>query len=188
MCSCFRAALFNRGDIISFLLDHGVPIDTRDAQRSTPFLDAVAAGQTKCAQLLLQRGANIKASNIYMKNCIHMAVENEYLETLRILLQESSVLRNLYRPDVKERVPLHYAAMSKDVRVRNTSNISFKTALLAFSLRTDIPNRISLEGIAVTRNIPQLPQLDMLVVLLIIVQLRHHIQSQNVVQKELKVT
>ena len=188
MCSCFRAALFNRGDIISFLLDHGVPIDTRDAQRSTPFLDAVAAGQTKCAQLLLQRGANIKASNIYMKNCIHMAVENEYLETLCILLQESSVLRNLYRPDVKERVPLHYAAMSKDVRVRNTSNISFKTALLAFSLRTDIPNRISLEGIAVTRNIPQLPQLDMLVVLLIIVQLRHHIQSQNVVQKELKVT
>lgn len=188
MCSCFRAALFNRGDIISFLLDHGVPIDTRDAQRSTPFLDAVAAGQTKCAQLLLQRGANIKASNIYMKNCIHMAVENEYLETLCILLQESSVLRNLYRPDVKERVPLHYAAMSKDVRVRNTSNISFKTALLAFSLRTDIPNRISLEGIAVTRNIPQLPQLDMLVVLLIIVELRHHIQSQNVVQKELKVT
>ena len=121
MRSCFRAALFNRGDIISFLLDHGVPIDTRDAQRSTPFLDAVAAGQTKCAQLLLQRGANIKASNIYMKNCIHMAVENEYLETLRMLLKESSVLRNLYRPDVKERVPLHYAAMVKDVRVRNTS-------------------------------------------------------------------
>lgn len=183
MCSCFRAALFNRGDIISFLLDHDVPFDTRDAQRSTPFLDAVAAGQTKCAQLLLQRGANIKASDIYLKNCIHMVVENEYLETLRMLLKESSVLRNLYRPDVKERVPLHYAAMVKDVKVTNNSNVSFKTALLALSLRTDIPIRISLEGIAVTRNIPQLPQLDMLAVLLIIVQLRHHIQSQNLVQK-----
>ena len=120
--------MFNRDDIISFLLDHGVPIDTRDAQRRTPFLDAVAAGHTKCARLLLQRGANIKASDIYMKNCIHMAVENEYLETLRMLLKERSVfsvLWNLYRPDVKERVPLHYAAMVKDVRVRYNSNVSF---------------------------------------------------------------
>ena len=149
MCSCFRAALFDRDDIISFLLDHGVPIDTRDTQNSTPFLDAVAAGQTKCARLLLQRGANIKASDIQMKNCIHMAVENEYLETLRMLLKESSVFRNLYRPDFRERVPLHYAAMAKDVRVGYNSNPTFKTAVLGFSLRSDIPNQISLQAIAV---------------------------------------
>ena len=94
-----------------------MPIDTRDAQSSTPFLDAVAAGQTKCARLLLQRGADIKASDIFMKNCIHIAVENENLETLQMLLEERSVLWNLYRPDVNERVPLHYAAMVKDIRV-----------------------------------------------------------------------
>jgi len=94
-----------------------VPIDTRDAQSSTPFLDAVAAGQTNCARLLLQRGADIKACDIFMKNCIHMAVENENLETLQMLLEERSVLWNLYRPDVNERVPLHYAAMVKDIRV-----------------------------------------------------------------------
>lgn len=117
LCSCFRAAVFNRLDIISFLLDHGVPIDARDAHSSTPFLDAVTAGQTKCARLLLQRGADIRASNIFMKNCIHMAVENENLETLQMLLEERSVLWNLYRPDVNERVPLHYAAMVKDIRV-----------------------------------------------------------------------
>ena len=52
-----------------------------------------------------------------MKNCIHMAVENENLETLQMLLEERSVLWNLYRPDVNERVPLHYAAMVKDIRV-----------------------------------------------------------------------
>lgn len=116
-CSCFRAAVFNRLEIISFLLDNGVPIDTRDAQSSTPFLDAVTAGQTKCARLLLRRGADIKASDIFMKNCIHMAVENDNLETLQMLLEERSVLWNLYRPDVNERVPLHYAAMVKDIRV-----------------------------------------------------------------------
>ena len=119
VCTNFshRAAVFNRVDIISFLLDHHVPIDTRDAESSTPFLDAVAAGQTKCAQLLLQRGADFKASDIFMKNCIHMAVENEHLETLHVLLEEKSILFNLYSPDVNEMVPLHYAAMVKDVRV-----------------------------------------------------------------------
>lgn len=117
VCSCFRAAAFNWDNITSFLIDHGVHFDTRDVQSSTPFLDAVAAGQTTCARLLLQRGADTKASNIYMKNCLHMAVENEHLETLNMLLKQRPILRNLYRPDVNERVPLHYAAMVKDVRV-----------------------------------------------------------------------
>lgn len=110
--------MFNRDDIISFLLDNGVPIDTRDAQNNTPFLGAVAAGQTKCARLLLQRKADFKACDIYMKNCVHMAVENEHLETLCTLLEGTSLLCNLYSRDVNERVPLHYAAMVKDVRVR----------------------------------------------------------------------
>ena len=110
--------MFNRDDIISFFLDHGVPIDTRDSHSITPFLDAVAAGQTKCARLLLQRGADFKASDIYMKNCVHMAVQNDHLETLHMLLEQKSVLWNLYSPDVNERVPLFYAAMVNDVRVR----------------------------------------------------------------------
>ena len=105
-----------------------------------------------------------------MKNCIHMAVENEYLDTLRMLLKESSgfsVLWNLYRPDFKERVPLHYAAMVKDVRVRYNSNVSFKNTVLPFSLRADIPNYImSLEVAAATKNIPRFPHLDMALVLL----------------------
>jgi len=48
-----------------------------------------------------------------------MAVENEHLETLRMLLEKRSLLWNLYAPDIDERVPLHYAAMVKDVRVGN---------------------------------------------------------------------
>lgn len=132
-----RAAVFNRVDIISFLLDHHVPIDTRDAQSSTPFLDAVAAGQTKCAQLLLQRGADFKASDIFMKNCIHMAVENEHLETLHVLLEEKSILFNLYSPDVNEMVPLHYAAMVKDVRVGAMLKGAIYTLICLTSIFTD---------------------------------------------------
>jgi len=115
-----RAAVFNRDDIISFLLDNGVPVDTPDAHHITPFLDAVAAGQTKCAQLLLRRGADFKACDINMKNCVHMAIENEHLETLTMLLEEKFLERNLYSPDVYERVPLHYASMVKDVRIMDT--------------------------------------------------------------------
>ena len=132
-----RAAVFNRVDIISFLLDHHVPIDTRDAQNSTPFLDAVAAGQTECAQLLLQRGAAFKTSDIFMKNCIHMAVENEHLQTLHMLLEEKSILFNLYSPDVKEMVPLHYAAMVKDVRVGTVLKGSMYTLMCHTSILTD---------------------------------------------------
>lgn len=113
----FRAAVFNRDDIISFLLDNGVPVDSPDAHHITPFLDAVAAGQTKCARLLLRRGADFKACDINMKNCVHMAIENEHLETLTMLLEEKFLEKNLYSPDVYERVPLHYASMVKDVRV-----------------------------------------------------------------------
>ena len=65
-----------------------------------------------------------------MKNCIHVTVENEYLETLRMLLKEKSVFWNLYGPDVKGRVPLHYAAIVNDVRVGYNSNVSFKTACI----------------------------------------------------------
>lgn len=137
-----RAAVFNRVDIISFLLDNHVPIDTRDAQSSTPFLDAVAAGQTKCAQLLLQRGADFKASDIFMKNCIHMAVENEHLETLHMLLEEKSILLNLYSPDVNEMVPLHYAAMVKDVRVGTVLKGSMYTLIChPFFLTDPLLNR-----------------------------------------------
>ena len=66
-----------------------------------------------------------------MKNCVHMAVENENLETLQMLLEERTVLWNLYRPDVNERVPLHYAAMVKDVRVGNGNSTSQEKIVIA---------------------------------------------------------
>lgn len=144
----FRAAVFNRDDIISFLLDNGVGFDTRDTQSNTPFLDAVAAGQTRCARVLLQRGADVKASDIFMKNCIHLAVENENLETLQMLLEENSVLSNLYRPDVNERVPLHYAATVKDIRVCMAIVIQlfFSLSIVGYFLRGQIRKKIHVKA------------------------------------------
>ena len=107
--------------MVTFLLDSGVPIDPRDSSNCTPLLDAASAGQTECMTVLLKRGANVRMCDIFMKNCLHLAVENENLETLNVLLDDKDALWNLTRPDVHERVPLHYAAMGADVKVLSSS-------------------------------------------------------------------
>ena len=92
-------------------------MDSKDANGLTPFLCAVASGQTKCAQLLLDSGADIMARDKFQRSCIHLAVENEEEIVLRMLLEKSgSGLANV--PDVYERVPLHYATSTSNIRVR----------------------------------------------------------------------
>ena len=79
----------------------------------TPFLCAVAAGQTNCAKLLLESGADIAARDKYQRCCIHLAVENDKGGVLKMLLQRSgSGLCNV--PDMHERTALHYAASASN--------------------------------------------------------------------------
>ena len=99
------------------MLEEGVEVDPRDGLNRTPLLDASLAGQTQCVIALLQHGAKVDASDVYMKNCLHFAVENEHLASLNVLLSNEKVLCNVDRPDVHERVPLHYAAIAHNVEV-----------------------------------------------------------------------
>ena len=121
----FRAASLNRFEVIKFLLSKGAQLDAKDYESRTPFLEAVASGQTESAQLLLECGADANACDIKMKNCIHLAVENEQLETLNMLLSNSNARENLYRSDVHERVPLHYASNNVNKKVRSLLAIAF---------------------------------------------------------------
>lgn len=83
----------------------------------TPFLSAVAAGHTDCAKLLLESGVDVKPRDMRLRCCVHLAVENEKLETLTMVLSETgSELVNA--GDYVERTPLHYAAIVGDVKVR----------------------------------------------------------------------
>ena len=114
LCS---AASFGTPECLEILLRNCATVDSKDANGLTPFLCAVAAGQTKSAQLLLDSGADIVARDKFQRSCIHLAVENEKEIVLRMLLEKSgSGLTNV--PDVHERVPLHYAASSSNIRVR----------------------------------------------------------------------
>ena len=77
----------------------------------------MSCGQTAAAEFLLLAGADAQAVDSKMKNCLHLAVENQQLETLNMLLDKDEVCENLFRTDVFERTPLHYAAFNENHQV-----------------------------------------------------------------------
>lgn len=94
-------------------------MNTHDGEGRSPFLNAVAAGHVGSARVLLNLGADIKATDLLMKTCVHVAVENEQLKMLAMLLKSHPGTTNLYKADLWDRVPLHYAAKSKDIKVKS---------------------------------------------------------------------
>ena len=119
--NCFvfvsRAALFNQTKLIEFLVQKDAKLNARDSEGRSPFLNAVAAGHVDAAQLLLNLGADINATDLVMKTCVHIAVEHEHLKMLAMLLGSRSGTNNLNKGDLLDRVPLHYAAKTKDIKV-----------------------------------------------------------------------
>jgi len=94
-------------------------VNARDDEGRSPFLNAVAAGHTDSARVLLQLGADTTATDLLLKTSVHLAVENEHLTMLTMLLESRSGTNNLNKADLWDRVPLHYAAKSKDIKVKN---------------------------------------------------------------------
>lgn len=96
----------------------------------TPLLCAVAAGHTNCAKLLFEYGANIAARDKNQRGSIHLAVENEKAEMLKMLLERSgSQCINI--PDIQERTALHYAASSTKLKVQAILKSDFRPHLLS---------------------------------------------------------
>lgn len=95
----------------------GAPIDIKANDNRTPFLMAVAAGSVESAQQFRESGADVHASTSDMKNCLHLAVDNGHLEMLQLLLEHKKTSENLYKSDARERVPLHNAAVSPNIKV-----------------------------------------------------------------------
>ncbi len=93
-------------------------MNIHDGEGRSPFLNAVAFGHIDSAMVLLKLGADVNSTDLLMKNCVHIAVENEHLKLLAMLLESCSGTKNLYKTDLWDRVPLHYAAKSKDIKVK----------------------------------------------------------------------
>ena len=93
-----------------------VPKLTPGTRGQTPFLLAVAAGQTDCAKLFLSFGAKVAAQDKRLRCCLHLAVEQGREETLSMLLSETgNDLVNI--PDHKQRTSLHYASWIDNPKV-----------------------------------------------------------------------
>ena len=93
-------------------------MNTHDGEGRSPFLNAVATGHVSSARVLLKLGADVNATDLLMKTCVHVAVENEQLKMLAMLLKSRPGTTNLYKADLWDRVPLHYAAKSTDIKVK----------------------------------------------------------------------
>ena len=109
--------MFNQLNLIEFLVEKEAKINARDSEGRSPFLNAVAAGHVDCARVLLKIGADLSAADLHLKTCLHIAVENEHLEMLSMLLESRAGVSCLNRGDLKDRVPLHYAAKTRDIKV-----------------------------------------------------------------------
>ena len=125
-----RTALFNQTKLITFLVENGAKVNARDDEGRSPFLNAVAAGHTDSARVLLQLGAEATATDLLLKTSVHLAVENEHLTMLTMLLESRSGTNNLTKADIWDRVPLHYAAKSKDIKVKKLCMILHVTMIL----------------------------------------------------------
>jgi len=124
-----RASQFNQTKLISLLVEKAAKVNIHDGEGQSPFLNAVAAGHIDSARVLIKAGADVNATDLLMKTCVHIAVENEQLKILAMLLESRHGTRNLYKADLWDRVPLHYAAKSKDIKVkrllkRSTANVT----------------------------------------------------------------
>lgn len=112
-----RAALFNQFKLIEFLVGKGAKLNARDVDGRSPFLNAVAAGHVDSARVLLDLGADFSATDLHMKTCVHIAVEHEHLDILSMLLGGRPGINCLNKGDLRDRVPLHYAANTTDIKI-----------------------------------------------------------------------
>lgn len=70
---------------MKFIYFHrGADIECLDKDNYTPLLIAASSGHTAIVQLLLQKGANLKAKNTHDKTAIYLAAEENSIDTLRV--------------------------------------------------------------------------------------------------------
>ncbi|KAK3591022.1 hypothetical protein CHS0354_013085 [Potamilus streckersoni] len=124
---------------IRFLVDLGLDIDVRDAEKRTPlllcpFIEPEAWG-VGIARLLIEHGAKVDSRDKYALNAFHYTCIYERDELARVFL--SAIDFNLNQQDKEGNTALHYA-----VRSGNTVLVRLVThSLLKYRMPIDVVNR-----------------------------------------------
>ena len=103
-------------EAIKFLRSRGASLNATDRDNFTPLHCAVLKGQTAASELLIDMGANYLLKDAFMRNVLHIAVQEQHSETLKMLLKKgcSNLVNQM---DKDYRTPLHYAAAVGNIKV-----------------------------------------------------------------------
>ena len=84
----------------------------------TPFLVSVVHGGKETAEMLLEQGANIMATDSVGNSCLHLAVQHSEKEMVRILLAQRDKGEFMQLRNNKLETVMHSAATHDNTEVR----------------------------------------------------------------------
>ncbi|KAJ7390163.1 26S proteasome non-ATPase regulatory subunit 10 [Desmophyllum pertusum] len=84
------AASGGHTEIVKFLLDVGVPVDTKDDTQWTPLMIAASAGRDVIVSMLIGHGADVNSTNEGGQTCLHYAASRNRYEIAEVLLQSGA--------------------------------------------------------------------------------------------------
>jgi ankyrin repeat protein len=101
--------------MVEYLLDKGFDIEFKSKfSKYTPVMTAASLGSHKILSLLIERGANIHATDIFGRNALLFAASCGYIANTTLLLEKGS---SLTATDQDGNTPLHCAAISENLDI-----------------------------------------------------------------------
>lgn len=104
--SLHEAASLGRVDVVKFLLQSGVEIDTPDEDGDTALQNAAGSGHVELVQYFIELGANPKHASKDGDTALHLACEKGHIEVVRILVASGV---DLNQSNVSGETPLSFA-------------------------------------------------------------------------------
>jgi ankyrin repeat protein len=101
-------------DVARLLLEHGVDVNGRSYDGSTPLHAAAESGDIEVVHVLLEHGANIGAEDNNGRTPLHKAALDGHVKHAGVLLEHGA---NVGAEDKKGRTPLHDAALGGHVKL-----------------------------------------------------------------------
>ncbi|XP_050302292.1 ankyrin repeat domain-containing protein 16-like [Anthonomus grandis grandis] len=86
------AALHGNIGLAPILLQY-IDIDTRDGCGNTPLHEAILGQHINFVKILIERGADINATNNNMHSCLHLASSQNYIEGIHYLIAHVNITR-----------------------------------------------------------------------------------------------
>jgi len=117
---------FNDPDATKFIVQHGANVNIQLISNSTPLLHAIKNGYTELTDLLLDKGANVNASDEWGWNSVYYAVGSAELapayehrppkDYIYVLKRVISMNADVNAISDHKQTPLHHAAQNGNVK------------------------------------------------------------------------